>query len=125
LDISEFLVNKERKRGKERQKRKIEIVVLWVRLREVWHIVTRSLFHHDESRMFFRNVNRIYHRILVTDEYALEGIWKEEAVTIATGYGLDDRGVGVRAPVVSSIFSCPCPHCLWGPPIFLSNGCRG
>jgi hypothetical protein len=28
-------------------------------------------------------------------------------VGIATGYGLDDRGVGVRVPVVSRIFSFP------------------
>jgi hypothetical protein len=28
-------------------------------------------------------------------------------VGIATGYGLDDREVGVRAPVESRIFSCP------------------
>jgi hypothetical protein len=30
------------------------------------------------------------------------------AVGIATSYGLDDRGVGVRVPVGSRIFSSPC-----------------
>jgi hypothetical protein len=36
---------------------------------------------------------------------------------IATGYGLDDRGVGVRVPVGSRIFSSPSrPDRLWGPP---------
>jgi hypothetical protein len=36
-------------------------------------------------------------------------------VGIATGYGLDDRGVGVRVPVGSRIFSSPrCPDRLWG-----------
>jgi hypothetical protein len=38
------------------------------------------------------------------------------AVGIATGYGLDDRGVGVRVPVGSRIFSSPRrPDRLWGP----------
>jgi hypothetical protein len=44
---------------------------------------------------------------------------------IATGYGLDDRGVGVRVPVGSRIFSSPRrPDRLWGPPS-LSNGYQG
>jgi hypothetical protein len=48
------------------------------------------------------------------------------AVGIATGYWLDDRGVGVRVPVGSRIFSSPrCPDRLWGPPNLLSNGYRG
>jgi hypothetical protein len=48
------------------------------------------------------------------------------AVGIATGYGLNDRGVGVRVPVGSRIFSSPhCPDRLWGPPNLLSNGYRG
>jgi hypothetical protein len=41
-------------------------------------------------------------------------------------YGLDDRGVGVRVPVGSRIFSSPNrPYRLWGPPNLLSNGYRG
>jgi hypothetical protein len=47
-------------------------------------------------------------------------------VGIATGYGLDDRGVEVRVPVGSRIFSSPhCPDGLWGPPRLLSNGYWG
>jgi hypothetical protein len=43
---------------------------------------------------------------------------RDSVVGIATGYGLDDRGVGVRG-----IFSSPSrPDRLWGPPILLSNG---
>jgi hypothetical protein len=45
---------------------------------------------------------------------------------IATGYGLDDRGVGVRVPVESRIFSSPRrADRLWCPPNLLSNGYRG
>jgi hypothetical protein len=48
------------------------------------------------------------------------------AVGITTGYGLDDRGVGVRAPVGSRILSSPRrPDRLWGPPNLLSNGYGG
>jgi hypothetical protein len=44
------------------------------------------------------------------------------SVGIATGYGLNDRGVGVRVPVGSRIFSPPCrPDRLWGPHSLLSN----
>jgi hypothetical protein len=45
---------------------------------------------------------------------------------IATSYGLDDRGVEVRVPVGSRIFSSANrPVRLWGPPNLLSNGYRG
>jgi hypothetical protein len=47
---------------------------------------------------------------------------RDSAVGIATSYGLDDRGVGVRVPVVSRIFSSPDrPDRIWGPPNLLSN----
>jgi hypothetical protein len=46
-------------------------------------------------------------------------------VAIATGYGLDDRGVGVRVLVGLRIFSAPShPDQLWGPPNSLPNGYR-
>jgi hypothetical protein len=45
----------------------------------------------------------------------------DSAVGIATGYGLDDRGVGIRVPVVLRIFTSPSrPDRVWGstqPPI--------
>jgi hypothetical protein len=51
---------------------------------------------------------------------------RDSIVGIATGYGLDDRGDGVRVPVGSRIFSSPRrPDRLWGPPNGLSNGYRG
>jgi hypothetical protein len=47
-------------------------------------------------------------------------------IVIATGYGLDDRGVGVRIPLESIMFFSPrLKHQLWGPPSLLSNGYRG
>jgi hypothetical protein len=56
--------------------------------------------------------------------YLVFGI-QDNAVGIATGYGLDDRGVGIRVPVGPRIFSSLCrPDWLWGPPSFLSNGYR-
>jgi hypothetical protein len=51
---------------------------------------------------------------------------RDSAVSIATSYGLDDRGVEVRVPVGSIIFYSPRrPDRLWGPPNLLSNGHRG
>jgi hypothetical protein len=51
---------------------------------------------------------------------------RNSVVGIATGYGLDDRGVGVRVPIGSRIFSSPRrPYRLWGPPSLLSSGYRG
>jgi hypothetical protein len=42
---------------------------------------------------------------------------RDSAVGIATGYGRDDRGVGVRVPVGSRMFSSPrCPNRLCGAP---------
>jgi hypothetical protein len=51
---------------------------------------------------------------------------RNSSLGIATGYELDDRGVGVRFPVGARIFSSPRhPDRLWGPSNLLSNGCRG
>jgi hypothetical protein len=53
--------------------------------------------------------------------------WSRDSVVgIATGYGLDDRGVGVRIPVGSRIlFSARRPDRLWGPRNHLYNGHGG
>jgi hypothetical protein len=51
---------------------------------------------------------------------------RDSVIGIAIGYGLDNRGVGVRVPVGSRIFtSLQSPDRLWGPPSLLSNGYRG
>jgi hypothetical protein len=47
---------------------------------------------------------------------------RDRALGIATGYGLDDRGAGVRVPVRSRMFSSPSRRDrLWGSPNLLSN----
>jgi hypothetical protein len=51
---------------------------------------------------------------------------RDSVVGIATGYELDDRGIGFRVPVVLRIFSSSNrPNRLWGPPNFLPNGYQG
>jgi hypothetical protein len=47
---------------------------------------------------------------------------RDSSVGIATGYGLDDRGVGIRVPVGSRIFSSP--QCPVGSRIFTSPQCQ-
>jgi hypothetical protein len=55
-----------------------------------------------------------------------EGSHGYGVVGIATGYGLDDRGFGVRVPVGSRMFSSPRrPDRPWSPPNILSNRYRG
>jgi hypothetical protein len=51
---------------------------------------------------------------------------RDSVVGIATGYGPDNLGVGVRVPVGSRIFSSPRrPDRLWGPPNLQSTGYQG
>jgi hypothetical protein len=65
---------------------------------------------------FRKFVHKVYKRIIVFVCLCrcMEG--RDSAVGIATGYGLDDRGVGVRIPVGSRSFTSPCIYQLWGPP---------
>jgi hypothetical protein len=43
-----------------------------------------------------------------------------------TGYGLEDRGIGVRVPVETKMFTSPCrPDWLCGSPNLLANGYQG
>jgi hypothetical protein len=49
-----------------------------------------------------------------------------QGVGIAAGHELDDRGVGVRVPIRSRIFSSPSrPDRIWGPYNLLFHGYRG
>jgi hypothetical protein len=69
------------------------------------------------SRLLWRMLSsEIYPR--AKDSYVGAGI--------ATGYGMNDQGVGVRVPVESSVLCfIRCPDRLWGAPNLLSNGYRG
>jgi hypothetical protein len=50
---------------------------------------------------------------------------RDSSVVIATGYGLDDRWVGLRIPVRAKFLSSPPrPDRFSGPPSLLSNGHR-
>jgi hypothetical protein len=51
---------------------------------------------------------------------------RDSVVGTATGYELDDRGVGVQVPVGVRIFTSPSlPDRLWGPSNLLSSGYWG
>jgi hypothetical protein len=51
---------------------------------------------------------------------------RDSSVRKAAGYGLDDRGIGIRVPVKARIFSSLCRQDkFWGPPNLLPNGYRG
>jgi hypothetical protein len=51
---------------------------------------------------------------------------RDSAVGIATGYGLNDREVGVLVSVGARFFSSERrPSRFWGPPSLLPNGYRG
>jgi hypothetical protein len=80
-----------------------------------------SLYHLSSLSSLMdqhRNYNAIIIVIIIMSRDCVVGI--------ATGYGLDDRGAGVRIPVGSGIFSSPHrPDRLCGPPSLLSNGYRG
>jgi hypothetical protein len=63
---------------------------------------------------------------LVFSNVAHQNQSQDSVVSIATGYGLDNRGVGVQVLVGSRIFSSPCnSDWLWGPPSLLCNGYCG
>jgi hypothetical protein len=84
------------------------------------HRSTRYWIIHGGQRLMsfptnsthkYSNVNRLLY------------VSRDSTFGIATSYGLDERGVGVRVPVGWRIFSSPRrPDRLWGAPNLLSNG---
>jgi hypothetical protein len=68
------------------------------------------------------NYIMLWERLNFLAYFFLTSFWGS-IVGIEIGYGLDDRGVGVRVPLGSRIFSSPRrPDRLWDPPSLLSNG---
>lgn len=62
---------------------------------------------HINQLQFIRwNINVYFSRNLIEIIYSIMSL--DSVVTIATGYALDYRGVGVRFPVRSRIFNSPC-----------------
>jgi hypothetical protein len=83
-----------------------------------FHILSCSLFYTN-STGFVKQAKKLINPFHITRS-------RDSSVGIATGYGLDDSGVGVRVPLWSRIFSCPRrPDRLWGPLSLLYNGYRG
>jgi hypothetical protein len=80
---------------------------------------------HDQTRVWTRAA-AVGSRQLTAWAMARPGNRDSVVGGIATGYGLDDRGVGVRVPVRGKIFSSlRRPYLLWGSPSHLSNGYQG
>jgi hypothetical protein len=87
--------------------------------------LVRTVLHRSELLIDYFGVSSASHSLSVlgNSELYLLGL---PAVGIATGYGLNDRGVGVRVPVGSVIFTSPYrPYRLQGPPKLLPKGYQG
>jgi hypothetical protein len=77
-----------------------------------------------KRRMIFNRLHIVISRKIIFFNFTV--LSRDSSVGIATGYVLDDRGVGVRVPVGSRIFSSPRhPDWLWGPPILPCIGYQG
>jgi hypothetical protein len=77
------------------------------------HVYAQHKIHAQEINFFCKRIK----------VYSNFGRSRDIVVGIATGYGLDDRGVGVRVPVGSRIFSSSRrPDRIWSPSNLLSNG---
>jgi hypothetical protein len=85
-----------------------------------WSINLKDNPYHYGT--IFGQTNQFY--IFLTTQSKKES--RDGAVGIATGYGMDDRGVGVRVPVGVRIFTSCRPDRLWSPSSFITNGyCTG
>jgi hypothetical protein len=94
-----------------------QLFTFWVQYKQLVLCVAHVPW--DNKLMYF-----LYSKIFFL--YVLLRKSRDSSVGIATSYGLDDRGVEVRVPVGSRIFSSPSsPDRLWGPLNLLSNWYRG
>jgi hypothetical protein len=87
----------------------------------IQHSSLDSYIRHPIVWLSTVSLNNPRKRLLQLYNKQSEG--RDSSVDIATGYGLDDQGIGVRVPVGAIIFTSPCrSERLWGPPSLLSNG---
>jgi hypothetical protein len=81
------------------------------------HVYICNTFNHNP----ILNLSKLYVEIYLIYYWKLI-CSRDIAVIIATGYGLDDRGVGFRVAVGSRIFISPRrPDRMWYPPNYLSS----
>jgi hypothetical protein len=85
------------------------------------HYLIRLIEQWTNLPISYTNI-KVHHNLV---SYVSELVSRDIVVGIATGYGVEGRGVGVRVPVRSRIFSSPCRRkWIWDPPSLLSNGNR-
>jgi hypothetical protein len=93
--------------------------------RTVDHLSTFSPSPHWVSTGHSRTILKQFSNFTFWSVHTTRGRW-DSAIGIATGYGLEDRGVRVRVPIWSRIFSSPRrPDRFRGPHSLLSSGYRG
>jgi hypothetical protein len=104
---------------------------LQIFLRKSGNYNTDSSFHCCHFAFIIRLIYIYIYRQKKDGKYSLAFYTgcpksRDSVVGIATGYGLDDQGVGVGVPLEARIFTSPCrPDRLWGPPSLPPNGYRG
>jgi hypothetical protein len=77
-------------------------------------IIWKWNYVHNWTVLVQQTMLSALHSFLTTPYYC--------TISIVIGYGLDNRGVGVRVPVEARIFSSPChPNGLWGSLSLLFN----
>jgi hypothetical protein len=89
----------------------------------------KSLIKSNKNKLKLRN-SLIYSLSLTAVAHNLATFLNRSrgsSVNIVSGYGLDDRAIGVRSSAGAKDFSLyPLyPDRLWGPPSLLYNGYRG
>jgi hypothetical protein len=114
-------------------RRTADLCMVLLQLRCVFYLIVsiEKIFLNEclpPKRNFYLNALKIIP--YCTDYWILElehgSRSRDSSVGIATCYGLDDKGVGVRVPFGARIFTSPCRRDrLWGPPNLLSDGYRG
>jgi hypothetical protein len=85
----------------------------------------RYIFHVPSVLLFYIFQNNYFNKNFFKD-LLIYVRSQDSAVTTATSYRLDERGVRVQVPVGWRIFSSQyCPGWLWGPPTLLYNVYQG